>query len=483
MPTNYRLNAPVDTNKTKEPLLQSLSRFAPFLEGQGSRIAITSVAILISSTASLVAPMIIGHVIDTYVASRDYAGILTFSAILLVIYVLGTVASYVQTKSMGTVGRQVLFNLRSSVFAKLQSLPVSFFNQNRSGDLISRINNDTDKLNQFISQGLIQFVANVFLMLGTGIFMLFLSLKLGAVTLVPALGVLIITQIVSPWVKRRNLASLRSLGSMSSDIQENLANFKAIVAFNRLDYFRDKFRISNRNNYDASIASGIASNVFLPVYGLASNLAQLASLAFGIHLISQGNLTVGLLIGFQFYVTNFYSPLRQIASLWSSFQLSLASLDRISEVLSLDSDMETLPNGSNQQSGSTAPLLEFRDVAFRYPDGKEVLRDISLTLESGKTYALVGPTGGGKTTTASIMARLYDPTGGSVLLDGRDIRTYDAATRTRKIGFILQEPFLFSGTVRDNVFYGNDRYVEMSESELDEALSKSGLSELLGRFE
>lgn len=483
MPTNYRLNAPVDPSKTKEPLLQSLKRFAPFLEGQGSRIAITSVAILVSSTASLVAPMIIGHVIDTYVASRDYAGILTFSAMLLVIYLLGTVASYIQTKSMGTVGRQVLFNLRSSVFAKLQSLPVSFFNQNRSGDLISRINNDTDKLNQFISQGLIQFVANVFLMLGTGIFMLFLSFKLGAVTLLPAFGVLLVTQVVSPWVKRRNLASLRSLGGMSSDIQENLANFKAIVAFNRLDYFRDKFRISNQNNYDASIASGIASNIFLPIYGLASNLAQLASLAFGIYLISHGSLTIGLLIGFQFYVTNFYSPLRQIASLWSSFQLSLASLDRISEVLSLDNDMETVSDGSVGGVDKSVPLLEFRNVDFHYPDGKEVLRDISLSLESGKTYALVGPTGGGKTTTASIMARLYDPTGGTVLLDGKDIRSYDAATRTQRIGFILQEPFLFSGTVRDNVFYGNDTYAGKNEAELDEVLSKSGLAELLARFE
>lgn len=241
-------------------------------------------------------------------------------------------------------GRRVLYGLRNAIFTKLQELPVSFFQENRSGDLISRINSDTDKLNQFISQGLIQFVGNVFLMAGTGIFMLFLSFRLGLASLLPALLVFFITQIISPVVQRKNLASLRSLGGMSSEIQESLGNFKVIVAFNRLDYFRNKFQESNDENFRASIASGIASNVFMPIYGLSANVAQVAALTYGVYLITTGHLTMGLLIGFQFYVNNFYSPLRQLAALWSSFQLSLASLERISEVLTLESNMEVIKN-------------------------------------------------------------------------------------------------------------------------------------------
>ena len=149
----------------------------------------------------------------------------------------------------------MLFNLRNAIFHKLQELPVSFFNQNRAGDLISRINNDTDTLNQFIAQGLVQFIGNAVLMAGTGIFMLFLSFELGIATLVPALGVFVITRIISPWVRRKNTESLRSLGNISSEIQESLGNFKAIVACNRLDYFREKFRESNDRNYAASIRS------------------------------------------------------------------------------------------------------------------------------------------------------------------------------------------------------------------------------------
>jgi ATP-binding cassette subfamily B protein len=199
-------------------------------------------------------------------------------------------------------------------------------------------------------------------------------------------------------------------------------------------------------------------------------------LGFGIASILSGNLTVGLLIGFLLYVNNFYLPLRQIASIWSSFQLALAGFDRISEILALESDMQVLDVlGDRSQSASVTPsLLEFRHVSFRYSNGKEVLKNINLNLEKGKTYALVGPTGGGKTTTASLMARLYDPTEGTVLLEGRDIRSFTPQERVEKIGFITQEPFLFTGTVRDNIMYGNSN---------TGVLEREDMSNLLARFE
>ena len=140
---------------------------------------------------------------------------------------------------MGGVGRRLLFNLRTKIFGKLQELPVAFFNQNKAGDLISRINNDTDKLNQFFSQALMQFISNIILIVGTGIFLLVIDLNLGFVALIPAIIALIATQLLSPWVKRASLKSLRTLGSLSGEIQESVNNFKVIVAFNRLDYFRD----------------------------------------------------------------------------------------------------------------------------------------------------------------------------------------------------------------------------------------------------
>jgi ATP-binding cassette subfamily B protein len=253
-----------------------------------------------------------------------------------------------------------------------------------------------------------------------------------------------------------------------------------IVAFNRRDYFRNRFQEANEENYRTSIRAGIANNIFVPIYGFCSNLATLVVLAYGISLIIAGDFTVGLLISFLTYVYRFYDPLRQIASLWSTFQTALAAWDRITAILSMDSDMDVIPSETVEKN---APMLAFKNVSFGYPDGKEVLHDISFSLESGKTYALVGPTGGGKTTTASLMARLYDPTKGTILLHGRDIRSYTAAERTQKIGFILQEPFLFTGTVRENILYGNDVLTMESTEELTAALEKANLSGLIARFE
>jgi ATP-binding cassette subfamily B protein len=477
--TNYTLSK-ADKPQQKTAILTALRRLAPLLSNERRLVALAFGAMLVSNGASLFGPVIIARTVDTSIRGGNFAGVLTSAGILLAVYLCGLLASYFQTLAMGTVGRTVLFNLRNTLFTKLQNLPLAFFNQNKAGDLISRINNDTDKLNQFFSQALVQLSGNLFMMAGAAVLLLSLNVQLGATALLPALGVLILTQTLSGWVKNRNLKSLQSTGGMSAEIQESLANFKVIVAFDRLDYFRQKFNAANERNFSASVASGLANGIFMPVYGFSHNLAQLIVLAYGIHLIAAGSLTVGLLIGFLLYVNSFYMPLRQVAVLWSSFQLALAALDRISDVLALEPNMPILADPGTAPSGA---VLEFEDVHFAYPGGKEVLKSTSFALRRGKTYALVGPTGGGKTTTASLMARLYDPTHGLVLLGGKDIRSYRPEDRTRRIGFILQEPFLFTGTIRDNVLYGNEEYRGFTDAQLIALLNDRNMGALLARFE
>jgi ATP-binding cassette subfamily B protein len=299
--------------------------------------------------------------------------------------------------------------------------------------------------------------------------------------------VLLVTQLLSAWVKHKNLASLQSLGGMSAEITESLSNFRVIVAFNRLDYFRRKFNAANEQTYSASVGAGIANNVFQPIYGLAYNLAQVAVLAYGVILITEGQFTVGLLIGFFLYVNNFYIPLRQLAAVWTAYQQALAALDRISAVLTLESNLPVVPATERSAEAfalrTETPVLEFDDVTFSYPGGRDVLRGATFKLEQGKTYAFVGPTGGGKTTTASLMARLYDPTAGRVLLDGKDIRSCSPEERSRKIGFILQDPLLFTGTIRDNILYGNERYLSYTDEQLLSLFAERTLDRLLTRFE
>ena len=477
---NYNLYQQPDKTGQKISNLASLKKLITIIGEERRNIIIAFILIFLNTGLSLLGPYLIGYTIDHYVQAKLYHGVLVFSGILLVLYVIAFGVNYGQMRMMGGIGQRMLYKLRNSVFNKLQELPVDFFNQNKAGDLISRINNDTDKVNQFFSQSLMQFIGSIITMIGAGILLLCINLPLGLAALFPALIVWGFTRFTSPWVKKKNAASLKSTGFLSAEIQESLANFKVIIAFNRRDYFRKRFEDANNDNYNKSVQAGIANNIFNPVYTLAANFGQLIVLSLGIYLIIKGHFSVGLLISFIAYISNFYNPLRQLAALWANFQVAMAGWDRISMILSLESNLKVM---EGLECETTNSYLHFGNVSFRYPNGKEVLHKVSFDLHRGKTYAFVGPTGGGKTTTASLIARLYDATRGTILLDGKDIRTYKPEERTSKIGFILQEPFLFSGTIRDNILYGNPAYQGYTNEQLLEVITEAGLESLLERFD
>lgn len=476
---NYNLNQ-LSAQQEKSSTLKALNKLLQLITEERKNLYIAFAAILTNSGLNLLGPFIIGYTLQHYIyLNHDYNGVLMYSGLLLVMYIVAFFASYMQTITMGGVGQRMLYKLRNAIFTKLQQLPVAFFNDNKAGDLISRVNNDTDKINQFFSQSLMQFIGTIATMTGAGIFLLVINIKLGLATLAPGALIYIFTKLTSAWVKRKNAANLKSTGGLSAEIQESLNNFKVIIAFNRRDYFRKRFDDANKQNYSTAIGAGLANNIYLPVYGFFASIAQLIVLIYGVHLISAGEFNVGYLVAYLAYATNFYNPLRQLAALWANFQVAMAGYDRISVILGLESNLTIL---KDETPAKGAVLLSFDKVHFGYTD-KEILHNISFNLERGKTYALVGPTGGGKTTTASLIARLYDPTKGAVLLDGKDIRSYTPEERTKKIGFILQEPFLFSGTVKENILYGNEQYANYTNEQAEALIKERKLEGLLAIFE
>jgi ATP-binding cassette, subfamily B, bacterial len=476
----YNLNI-TNTDPTKRTSTWvSLRKLAAILANEKKNLFLALFIVLINASLFLTGPFLIGRTIDKYVVAHQYHGVLRNAGILFLIYLTAFATAYYQAKLMGGIGQRLLYNMRNDVFSKLQELPIAFFNENKAGDLISRINNDTDKINQFFAQSLVQFMASIFTMTGAGIFLLSINPVLGGAALIPAVLILVFTRVVSPWVKNRNAKNLASTGNLSAEIQEILANFKVVVAYDRRDYFRKKFSVANRENYRSATRAGVANNLFMPVYTFFANSGQLIVLVLGIYMISTGSFTIGLLISFLSYVSSFYNPLRQLAALWTNFQIALAGWDRISMILKLENNL-LVKEGQTETCDQN--YIVFRHVSFTYPNGKEVLHNVSFELERSKTYALVGPTGGGKTTTASLMARLYDPTRGRILLDGKDLKSYSPAERTRKIGFILQDPILFSGNVRENLVYGHDELSAASPEDLLNEIQQAGLGELLERFE
>ena len=475
-----------EAGEKRETLGSAWRALKPLLADERTNIAVALACVILSTAAGLMGPVITARIIDTAIKHGDYGLLLRYAGALAAVYLMALWAQYLQTLRMGTVGRNVLFKLRNRLFAKLSHLPIAFFAQNRAGDLISRVNSDTDKINQFFSQALVQMFGSLFRVMGAGVFLLALNWRMGLIALAPALAMLIITRLISPWVKGANRKSLDSLGALSGDVSESLANFQVIVAFNRVDYFRQTFDTANQRNYHASVKAGVSSGVLMPLYTLAGSAGSILVMALGVWLIVHGQLSVGLLVGYLLYVSSFYDPLRQLATVWSSLQTMMAAMDRVSEVLKLETNLVELPQAAGETAGhgtaESGVVLAFEDVSFAYGGGKPVLEKANLTLARGRTYALVGPTGGGKTTTAMLMARLYDPVQGTVYLEGRDIRTFTAAERAAKIGFILQDPFLLAGTVRDNIVYGHPDLGDISEDALADRMNAQGLSGFLARF-
>ncbi len=482
----YALNQTAkQTKNNSQAWRQAFNQLWPLLAQERRPMLLTLLTVLSNAGLNLLAPYLMGLAVERYVQTSQYSGVLMSGAVLLVIYLLALYAAYKQMTLMGGVGQRVLYRLREVIFDKLQALPLAFFIQNKAGDLIARINSDTDKLHQFLAETLVRFVGNLFIMFGAGILMLVLDWRLGLVSLAPAILLWVMTRLLSPWVRARNADQLRLSGALSGDIQDNLEQFKVIVAFNRRDYFRERFMSANQANYTAALRAGMANNIFAPAYQLIFHLAQLGAVVFGLILVGRSELSLGLLIAYLTYVTRFYDPLRQMAVMWASFQQALAAWERIAAILGLESD---LPEPAQQTHIPAVlpehePLMRFDAVCFSYPDGPKVLREASFKLERGKTYAFVGPTGGGKSTTASLMARLYDPGSGKVLFYGQDLRDWPAAERSRRIGFILQEPFLFNTTLAENLVVSRPDLQALDLPELQTKLEAQGLGPLLQRFD
>ena len=467
----------IDYNAHHESYIKR--KFLFFLKGEELKIILTIVFVLLRTIVNLAAPFLLGHIIDNIlsksVAWVDIAGMI---ALLLATYILSSISSYIQTLSTGRLGQSILFKVRAFLFDKIQRLPVTFFKQNKTGDLISRINNDTDRLNQLFSETLIRFLNESFTILSIGILVVILSPKLGSIAIISAIILFIVTRIISPILGRANKAQLEALGNITAETQEYLNNFRLISAYSKEEYMKTNLNKAVKINYKAALKTSLINSILLPLYDLSSNFSILLVLLFGISMVSSNEITIGFLISYLSYTDKFYQPLRVFASLISNIEGSLAAWGRISQILNLKSHLNI--EKRTEEPKVSNHVLSFLSVNFEYEEKKPVLVDVNLDFVKGETYAIIGPTGGGKSTIASLMVRLYDPTTGVVNLMGSDIKTYGFDEISNLIGFILQDSIIFTGTVSDNILYGNRNIKD--KVELEKELKEMDLLTVLKSF-
>ena len=426
------------------------------------------VLIIISALVQAIGPALIARAIDVNITQKDLQGLTRTMLLLLGVYVVGLASQSGQVYLIGWIGQSFLAQLRVQIFDKIQSLPLAFFDQNKAGDLMSRLVNDIQTINQLLSQGITQVIGSVFSLVGIIIAMMVLSLPLAAASFL-VLPVMIWVTVL--FARRSGVAFRKTrtvLGIVSSELEEELAGVRVAQAYNRTEANIQHFAEHNAANRDVNVQAVIVTSAFTPSIDMLSTLATVIVAAFGGWLVVSHKLQVGIVVAFFIYVQQFFRPIQIISNIYTQMQSAFAGAERIFDLI--DTPLQQKDSPEAQILPAIEGRVVFDHVNFSYaakPDPTNlVLRDINLVAEQGQTIALVGETGAGKSTMVNLIPRFYDVISGKVLIDGFDTSEVTLASLRRQIGFVQQDTFLFSGTVADNIRYGR---LDATDTEVEEA--------------
>ena len=422
------------------------------LRPYGRQLLLAFVLIVLGALSQAGGPWLIGRAIDRDILGGDPAGLFQTMLLLLLVYGIGTLASRGQILQVGAVGQSVLASLRERIFERLLRLPLGFFDRRPMGDLMSRVTNDIDTLNQLLSQGITQLLGSFFSLIGIVVAMLILDWRLALVcfTIIPVM--LLVNVYFARRARRAFRTTRETVGDVTSGLQEEIVGVREAQAFNRTETNIKRFRERNAANRTANIQAVAITSAFAPAIDVLSTLSTAIVIGYGGYLVLTGTLTVGVLTAFLIYVQQFFRPIQLASQVYTQAQAALAGGERIYNIL--DEEPEPSDPPETPKLDSVEGRIEFDNVSFAYEPARPVLQDVNFKIEPGQTVALVGPTGAGKTTIANLIPRFYDVSAGAVWVDGRDVREVERRSLREKIATVLQEPFLFSGAVAENIGYG-----------------------------
>lgn len=440
------------TGESAADTRSTVRRLLGYLRPYWRPLSVVAVLAFIGTLASLAGPILLGIAIDDFIATGDKDGLVRTSLLMLAVYLASGLASIVQGVVMVSVGQRFVASLRAELFGHIQTLSMGYHDRHSVGDLMSRVSNDTDAINQALSNGLIEFTTNILLLGGIMLTMFALSWQLAAGTLLVMLLMLYITGKVTEHSRKAFRSVQRNLGTLNGVMEENLSGIRVIKAFAREADSLDQFIEANTAYRQSGIRADIITSALGPMFSTMNILTVAVTALLGGWLAVNGHVEVGVIATFVVYIRNFFRPMRAIAMLYNQLQSALAGAERIFAVLDQPPDVDDEPDA--QPLPQVAGGVAFDGVSFAYEPGKPVLVDVSLSAQPGQTIALVGPTGAGKTTIVNLLSRFYDVSEGAITIDGADLRTVQQASIRAQLGIVLQDTFLFSGTVMENIRYG-----------------------------
>jgi len=466
---------PSQPGKIEKPQNSALAvnRLLAYLSPFRLRLWIVFLLVVIYSLLGLAGPYLMGVAIDRYMVKKNVIGLEIISLSLFLVYVFYNLFQLMSGWIIARVSQTALKQLSGDLFGHIQTLPVSYFDRNPAGGLMSRLTIDVDAINQAVSQNVTTMLASIISLVGIIIAMFMLDAWLAITSLFVIPLLFWFTQFVARYTRKGFRELQKQLGEMNSVMEESISGLKVIKAFRRNDEVIDTFRVENNKVFKASVYANSYSMLLMPLTNVLGNLFIIVIAAFGGWLALKGLVTVGVIASFIIYGQNFIQPLRQLATMYNTIQSALAGSERIFEILDIPSEVDiTGINGPITIAGA----IRFDHVRFGYQKGVSVVKDMTFDAAPGKTIALVGPTGAGKTTIINLLTRFYEVSSGVITIAGKDIRDYSKADLRRKIGLVLQDTFLFSGTVLENIRFGR---LDATDSECHQAAKLAEADEFI----
>ena len=420
--------------------------------------------VLVTSLLMLTGPYLIGKAIDDYIIPKDFKGLFFLILVMVGLYALVSLFTWLQNYLIIGVAQKTVLEMRKDLFNKLQTLPIKFFDSIPHGDMMSRLTNDIDLVNNALSTSITQVFSSIITVAGTIVMMLWLSPLLTTASLIIIPLMLLCTKSISKRTRNNFLQQQTKLGELNGFIEENISGQKVVKVFCRESREIDRFEKVNRELNGISIKAQIYSGIVPPLMNVLNNLSFAIIAGVGGFLVIQHIITVGIIASFITYSKQFTRPLNELANQFNMIQSAISSAERVFEV------MDEMPE-SNDLPGAIEPKavkgeVEFDKVSFAYKENELVLKNVSFHVQPGQTIAIVGPTGAGKTTIVNLLTRFYDIEGGAILIDGMDIRKIKRSKLRSLLGIVLQDTYLFAESVRENIRYGR---LDASDEEIEAA--------------